>query len=184
VRHGDSATPPTALPAAAGYRFALIVSRFNSAITDALRDGARAALVEGGVDAQDAEEFDVPGAFELPQAARCAAETGRFDAIICLGSVIRGETPHFEYISAAVAQGIMDTAGDTGVPVAFGVLTTDSQAQAEERARPGRDNKGWEAAAAGIEMAVLFRRLGRAPARAAHARSFGFEPGGPRESKP
>ena len=108
MRQGDSATPPAALPGGAGYRFAVIVSRFNQAITGALRDGARAALAEAGVAAQDAEEIEVPGAFELPQAARCAAETGRFDAIVCLGCVIRGETPHFEYISAAVAQGIMD----------------------------------------------------------------------------
>jgi 6,7-dimethyl-8-ribityllumazine synthase len=177
VRHRDSATPQPALPQAAGYRFALVVSRFNQSITHALRDGARAALAAAGVSANDVEDLDVPGAFELPQAARCAAETGRFDAIIALGCVIRGETPHFEYISSAVAQGIMDAAGHTGVPIAFGVLTTDSQAQAEERAGPGPDNKGWEAAAASIEMAVLFRRLGRTPARqAATSRPFGFEP--------
>lgn len=154
----------------------MIVSRFNPAITGALAGGARAALVEAGAAAGDVEEFSVPGAFELPQAARCAAETGRFDAVICLGCVIRGETPHFEYISSAVAHGIMDAAGETGIPIAFGVLTTDTEAQAAERAGGGRDNKGWEAAAAGIEMAVLFRQLGRAPARAA-VRSFGFEPG-------
>jgi 6,7-dimethyl-8-ribityllumazine synthase len=157
------------------------VSRFNHTVTDSLRVAARAALDEAGAAVQDVEEMSVPGAFELPQAARCAAETGRFDAVICLGCVIRGATPHFEYISSAVAQGIMDAAGDTGVPIAFGVLTTDSQAQAEERAGAGRDNKGWEAASAAIEMAVLFRRLGRTPARAAAtARPFGFEPGGAR----
>jgi 6,7-dimethyl-8-ribityllumazine synthase len=177
VRHRDSAAPPAALPGAAGYRFALVVSRFNAAITDSLRDAARAALAEAGAGPADVEELSVPGAFELPQAARCAAESGRFDAIVCLGCVIRGATPHFEYISSAVAHGIMDAAGDTGVPMAFGVLTTDSQAQAEERAEAGRDNKGWEAAAAAIEMAVLFRRLGRPPARAASSRPFGFEPG-------
>jgi 6,7-dimethyl-8-ribityllumazine synthase len=176
VRHQDS-TPPAELPSAAGYRFALIVSRFNPSITDALLDGARAALAEAGVSSDGIDEMKVPGAFELPQAARYAAGTGRFDAVITLGCVIRGATPHFEYISSAVAQGIMDAAAQTGVPVAFGVLTTDSQAQAEERAGPGRDNKGWEAAAAGIEMAILFRRLGRAPARAAGTpRPFGFEP--------
>ena len=163
-----------------GYRFALVVSRFNATITDSLRDAARAALAEAGAGAADVEELSVPGAFELPQAARCAAESGRFDAIVCLGCVIRGATPHFEYISSAVAHGIMDAAGDTGVPIAFGVLTTDSQAQAEERAGAGRDNKGREAAAAAIEMAVLFRRLGRPPARAAAGRPFGFEPGTPR----
>ena len=176
MRHQDSAVPSGALPGAAGYRFAVIVSRFNPSITGALASGARAALTEAGVTAGDVEEFTVPGAFELPQAARCAAETGRFDAIVCLGCVIRGATPHFEYISSAVAHGIMEAAGETGIPIAFGVLTTDTEAQAAERAGPGRDNKGWEAGAVGVEMAVLFRQLGRAPARAA-VRSFGFEPG-------
>jgi 6,7-dimethyl-8-ribityllumazine synthase len=177
VRHSDSTTPAPELPSAAGYRFALIVSRFNQAITGALREGARAALSEADVSSAEIEEMDVPGAFELPQAARYAAGTGRFDAVITLGCVIRGATPHFEYISSAVAQGIMDASGHTGVPVAFGVLTTDSEAQAEERAGPGRDNKGWEAAAAAIEMAILFRRLGRTPARAGGTpRPLGFEP--------
>ncbi len=180
MRHPDSATPPASLPGAAGYCFALVVSRFNQAITGSLRDGARAALTEAGVAAEDIDEMSVPGAFELPQAARSAAETRRFDAVICLGCVIRGATPHFEYISSAVAHGIMEAAGETGVPIAFGVLTTDSQAQAEERAGSGRDNKGWEAAAAAIEMAVLYRRLGRAPARGSGTRSFGFEPGATR----
>ena len=180
MRHTDSATPSD-LPSASEYRFALIVSRFNQAITDALRTGARAALTEAGVPPAQVEEMDVPGAFELPQAARYAAGTARFDAVITLGCVIRGATPHFEYISSAVAQGIMDASGHTAVPIAFGVLTTDSQAQAEERAGPGRDNKGWEAAAAAIEMAILFRRLGRTPARPpATPRPFGFNlaPGG------
>ena len=177
MRHTDPATTPAALPSAAGYRFALIVSRFNKSITEALRQGARAALTEAGVAEKDIEEMDVPGAFELPQAAQYAAGSGRFDAVITLGCVIRGGTPHFEYISSAVAQGTMDAALRTGAPVAFGVLTTESLAQAEERAGPGRDNKGWEAAAAAAEMAILFRRLGRTPARAASTpRPFGFEP--------
>ena len=158
----------------------MIVSRFNPSITEALREAARTALSEAGAAPADVEELHVPGAFELPQAARCVAETGRFDAVICLGCVIRGATPHFEYISSAVAHGIMEAAGETGVPIAFGVLTTDTEVQAKERARDGRDNKGWEAAAAAIEMAVLFRKLGRAPARASSSRSFGFEPGGAR----
>lgn len=179
MRHQDSATPPAALPGAAGYRFAVIVSRFNPSITDALQRGAHDALREAGAKPDDIHVLMVPGAFELPQAARCAAETGRYDAIVCLGCVIRGETPHFEYISAAVAHGIMAAAGETGLPIAFGVLTTDTQAQADERAGPGRDNKGWEAAAAAIEMAVLFRNLGRPPARA-QARPFGFEAGAAR----
>ena len=157
MRHDDSGTPAAPLPGAAGYRFAIVVSRFNESITGALRDGARAALAEAGVASGDIEELQVPGAFELPQAARRAAETARFDAVVCLGCVIRGETPHFEYISSAVAQGIMDAAGETGVPIAFGVLTTDNEEQAEERAGAGRENKGWEAAAAAMEMARLFR---------------------------
>lgn len=176
MRHHDSATPATPLPGAAGYRFAILVSRFNDTVTGAMRDAATAALAEAGAADGDVEVFDVPGAFELPQAARLAAETGRFDAIVCLGCVIRGETPHFGYISSAVAHGIMEAAGETGLPIAFGVLTTDTQAQAEARSGPGRANKGFEAAAAAIEMAVLFRRLGRQPARAAGSRSFGFEP--------
>lgn len=175
MRHRDSATPPPALPGAAGYRFAVLVSRFNETVTGSLRAGARSALAAAGAAETDIEEFDVPGAFELPQAARCAAESGRYDAVICLGCVIRGETPHFEYISSAVAHGVMEAAGETGVPIAFGVLTTDTAAQAEARSGPGADNKGFEAAAAAIEMAVLFRRMGRPPARTG-ARPFGFEP--------
>jgi 6,7-dimethyl-8-ribityllumazine synthase len=174
-----SSGPAAPLPSAAGFRFALIVSRFNQPITGPLRDAAVAALREAGAADADVEELDVPGAYELPQAARAAAETGRFDAIVCLGCVIRGETPHFEYISSAAAHGIMAAAGETGVPMAFGVLTTDSEAQARERAGEGADNKGREAAVTAIEMAVLFRRLGRPPAKAA-ARPFGFSSGGER----
>jgi len=175
VRSAAGSTAP--LPPAGGFRFALVVSRFNEQITSLLRDGARAALREAGAADEDVEELSVPGAFELPQAARAAAETARFDAIICLGCVIRGETPHFAYISSAAAQGVMAAAGETGVPMAFGVLTTDTEAQAAERSRPGGDNKGREAAAAAIEMAALFRRLGRPAARGA-ARPFGFAAGG------
>ena len=148
------------LPSGAGFRFAVVVSRFNAAITEPLRDAALAALAEAGAAASDVEEFSVPGAFELPQAARCAAETGRFDAIVCLGCVIRGETPHFEYVSSSAAQGVMAAAGDTGVPMAFGVLTTDTEAQARARAGADEHNKGREAAAAALEMAGLFRTLG------------------------
>ena len=165
------ATAPASLPRAAGFRFAIVVSRFNERITGSLFEAARAALREAGVADADVEELSVPGAFELPQAARCAAETATFDAVICLGCVIRGATPHFEYISAATAQGVMSAAGDTGVPMAFGVLTTDTEAQADERAGAGPDNKGREAAVAAIEMAVLFRRMGRPPARAGRGAS-------------
>lgn len=168
-------TPPP-LPAGATFRIAIIVSRFNAPITDSLRDAARAALGEAGVAATDLEEFSVPGAFELPQAARCAAETGRFDAIVCLGCVIRGETPHFEYVASSAAQGVMAAAGDTGVPMAFGVLTTDTEDQARARAGNNPGNKGREAAAAALEMAALFRRLGR-PAAKGSSRPFGFTAG-------
>jgi 6,7-dimethyl-8-ribityllumazine synthase len=141
----------------------VIVSRFNEAITSRLAAGARAALAEAGASEADLETFSVPGAFELPQAARAAGETGRFEAIVGLGCVVRGETPHFEYISSAVAHGLMHAAGETGVPMAFGVLTTDSWEQAEARAGDGPDNKGFEAAAAALEMAALVRVLrGRA----------------------
>ena len=157
MRHTSDSRAP--LAGAAGYRFALVVSRFNEAITGPLRDGARAALAEAGAAVLDVEEFAVPGAYELPQAARAAAETGRFDAVVALGCVIRGETPHFDYICSAVAHGLMAAGGDTGVPMAFGVLTTDTEAQAAARAGGGPDNKGFEAAAAAIEMARLFREL-------------------------
>ena len=167
---------PTTLRSGAGFRFAIVVSRFNPAITESLCAAARAALEEAQVKPADVEEFSVPGAFELPQAARCAAETSRFDAIIALGCVIRGETPHFEYVSSAAANGLMSAAGDTGVPMALGVLTTDTDAQARARAGNDPDNKGREAATAAIEMAALFRTLGRPPARSS-MHPFGFGPG-------
>jgi 6,7-dimethyl-8-ribityllumazine synthase len=161
VRHADPQVP---LQPAGTSKFALVVSRFNHAITSRLLKGAREALYEAGAKPEHVVALSVPGAFELPQAARCAAESGKYDAIVCLGCVIRGETPHFEYISAAVAHGLMQASGETGVPMAFGVLTTDSWEQAEARAGDGRDNKGFEAAAAALEMAALFNTL-RAAAR-------------------
>jgi 6,7-dimethyl-8-ribityllumazine synthase len=149
--------PPAPLADATTLRFAVIVSRFNETVTGSLRDAATAALTEAG--ASHVQVLPVPGAFEIPQAARAAAESGRFDAIVCLGCIIRGETPHFEFIASAVAHGITDAAGDTGIPMAFGVLTTDTVAQAAARSGPGPDNKGREAAAAAIEMAILYRTL-------------------------
>ena len=162
MRHVDAQLP---LRPAGNARFALVVSRFNDAITSRLLEGARAALLEAGAAADRIAVYMVPGAFELPQAARCAAETGQYEAIVCLGCVIRGETPHFEYISAAVAHGLMEASGETGVPMAFGVLTTDSWEQAEARAGEGRDNKGFEAAAAALEMAELFGSVRKAHRR-------------------
>jgi 6,7-dimethyl-8-ribityllumazine synthase len=144
---------------AAGCRFAVIVSRFNAEITEGLWDGARAALTEAGVAAGDITLVRVPGAFELPLTAMRLAETGQFDAVICLGCLIKGDTMHFEYIASATSHGIMDASAATGVPIAFGVLTTLTDEQAAIRAAAGPDNKGREVALAAIEMATLFRAL-------------------------
>jgi 6,7-dimethyl-8-ribityllumazine synthase len=144
---------------AAGCRFALVVSHFNEEITDGLLKGARQTLATASVRDEDVTVFHVPGAFEIPVTALRAAETRRFDAVICLGCVIKGETMHFEYISGSVCQGIMNAATATRVPIALGVLTTLTEEQALERAAEGPDNKGREAALAAIEMATLFRQL-------------------------
>jgi 6,7-dimethyl-8-ribityllumazine synthase len=140
-------------------RFAIIVSRFNEEITGGLLAGAREALVEAGVEGDDVSVFEVPGAFEIPLAAKYAAESGQFAAVICLGCLIKGDTMHFEYIADATAHGIMRVGLETRVPVAFGVLTTLTDEQAEQRAAPGPDNKGREAALAALEMATLFSRI-------------------------
>ena len=139
-------------------RFAIIVARFNEEITSGLLTGARAALAEASVRDEDVFVVHVPGAFEIPVAAMRLAESGDFDAVICLGCLIKGDTMHFEYIASATSHGIMDVSTTTGVPVAFGVLTTMTDEQAEVRSAPGPDNKGREAALAAIEMAVLFRK--------------------------
>src|SRR6266545_4788377 len=140
---------------AAGYRFAVVVSKYNDFITDRLQAGALAALSAAGVTPADVTVVRVPGAFEIPAAARHAAASGRFDAVVCLGCLIRGETPHFEFIADAAAHGIVEAAAATGVPMTFGVLTTNSVEEAIERAGEGRTNKGWEAAAAAIDMAGI-----------------------------
>ncbi len=145
---------------ATGCRFAIVVSRFNEEITSGLLSGARTALVEAAVRDDDVTLVHVPGAFEIPVTALHLAETGRFDAVICLGCLIKGDTMHFEYIAEAAAHAIMNVSVTTGVPVAFGVLTTLTEAQATVRAEPGEGNKGREAALAAIEMATLFKKLG------------------------
>jgi 6,7-dimethyl-8-ribityllumazine synthase len=119
-------------------------------------------LATAGAVAEAIEVYDVPGAFEIPFASQALASTGRFDAIVCLGCLIRGATPHFEYIASAVSHGITAAAAETGVPMAFGVLTVNTDAEALERAAPDRTNKGWEAAVAAIEMAQFTRRLSAA----------------------
>ncbi len=139
-------------------RIAIVVSRFNDFITEQLLEGALGALTEAGFDG--VEVLRVPGAFELPMAAQRVAETGRVSAVICLGCLIRGATPHFDFIASACANGITAAAATTGVPMAFGVLTVNSVEEGLERAAPGSANKGREAAAAAIEMAQLFERLG------------------------
>ena len=152
-------------PRAAGYRFAIVVSRFNSEITDGLLAGARDVLAQAGVRDDDVTLVRVPGAFELPVAAQRLAESGRVDAVICLGCLIKGDTMHFEYIADAATRGISEVGLATGVPVAFGVLTTLTDEQAEVRARPGDGNKGREAALAAVEMATLLRTIDGGPAR-------------------
>jgi len=146
---------------AAGLRFAVVVSKYHDFITDRLQAGALAALAAAGVETDDVSVVRVPGAFEIPIAAQHAAESGRYDAVVCLGCLVRGETPHFEYIAAAVSHGLTDAAAATGVPMAFGVLTTNSVEEALARAGDGPGNKGHEAAAAAIEMAGVVAQLTR-----------------------
>ena len=145
---------------ATGCRFAIVVSRFNEEITSALLSGARSTLLDAGAREDDVTLVHVPGAFEIPVAALHLAETGRFDAVICLGCLIKGDTMHFEYIAEAASHGIMNVSVTTGVPVAFGVLTALTEDQAVVRSAPGDGNKGREAALAAIEMATLFKKLG------------------------
>jgi 6,7-dimethyl-8-ribityllumazine synthase len=141
-----------------GLRIALVVSRYNDFVTDPLREAAVETLVEAGVTRENIRVHLVPGAYEIPQAAAAVAGKGA-DAVICIGCVIRGATPHFEYISSAVAHGVMQASIRTGVPMAFGVLTTNSVEEALERSAPGPANKGREAATAALEMADLFKGL-------------------------
>jgi len=144
-------------------RVAIVVARFNDFVTERLLEGAQAGLRDAGIDAGDTEVLRVPGAFEIPMAAQRIAETGKVQAVVCLGCLIRGATPHFEYIASACAHGITAAASSTGVPMAFGVLTTNSAEEALERALPGPTNKGREAAEAALEMARLFEQIGDGP---------------------
>ena len=141
-------------------RIAIVVARFNDFVTDRLLAGARDLLREQGIADSDVELLRVPGAFEIPMAAQRIGETGRVAAVVCLGCLIKGATPHFEYIASACAHGITAAAAATGVPMAFGVLTTNSVEEALERAVPGDGNKGREAAQAALEMARLFETVG------------------------
>ena len=145
---------------AAGLRVALVVARFNHLISSRLIDGARDALLTHGGRPEDLELHWVPGAFEIPQAARRLAESGRFDAIVTLGSVIRGGTPHFDYVCRGVTDGVREVMRSTNVPVGFGVLTTDDIDQALARAGGSEGNKGGEVALAAVEMARLLASSG------------------------
>ena len=144
---------------AEGKKFALVVSRFNDFITEKLVSGALDALVRSGAADEDIEVVKVPGAFEIPLVAKKMANTKRFDAVICLGAVIRGSTPHFDYVSAEVSKGVAMAGMESGIPIIFGVITTDTIEQAIERAGTKAGNKGWSAAIAAVEMANLFELI-------------------------
>lgn len=143
----------------AGARFAIVVSRWNSDVTEGLLRGALRALERHGIPSDTTVVSRVPGAFELPLAAKVLADSGRFDAVITLGCVIRGDTPHFDYVCSECARGVGEAALSTGIPVAFGVLTTDNLAQALSRSRDDEENKGEEAALSAMEMASLLQQL-------------------------
>lgn len=143
-----------------GLRFAAVVSRFNEFISSRLLGGTKDALVRHGVPDENLDVAWVPGAFEIPLVAKRLAQTGEYSGIICLGAVIRGATPHFDYVAAEVSKGIAHVGLDTGVPVIFGVITADNLEQAIERAGTKSGNKGFDAATSAIEMANLLRRIG------------------------
>jgi 6,7-dimethyl-8-ribityllumazine synthase len=147
---------------AAGLRFAIVVSRFNSFVTERLLAGAMDALARTGAAADAIDVIKVPGSWEIPLVAGEAARQHRYDAVICLSAVIRGETPHFDYVAAEVSKGIAHAAVETGVPIAFGVLTTNTLEQAIDRAGTKGGNKGFDAAMTAIEMANLMRTLRQA----------------------
>jgi 6,7-dimethyl-8-ribityllumazine synthase len=144
---------------AKGLKFAVVVSRFNDFITSKLLDGAVDALVRHGAKDEDIEVVKVPGAFEIPLTAKRLAAKGSYNAVICLGTVIRGATPHFEYVAAEVSKGVASASLDTGIPIAFGVITSDTIEQAVERAGTKSGNKGFDAAITAIEMAQVMKKL-------------------------
>jgi len=143
-----------------GLKFGLVVSRFNEFVTQKLLEGAKDALLRHGVNQEDIEIAWVPGSFEIPLIAKKLAETKKYNAIICLGSVIRGGTPHFEYIAAEVSKGIANVGLQTGLPVIYGIITADTLEQAIERAGTKMGNKGFDAAVSAIEMANLVKNIG------------------------
>jgi 6,7-dimethyl-8-ribityllumazine synthase len=150
-------------PRGAGRRFAVIASRFNEPITTKLLEGAMEALTRHGTSPEDIDVVWVPGAWELPAAARRLLSTERYDALVAVGAVIRGDTPHFDYVAGEASRGLAQAGADFDRPVGFGLLTCDDMAQAEARAGGAHGNKGWDASLAALEMADLFSRLDRDP---------------------
>ena len=146
-------------PSGQGRRFAVVASRFNETVTQKLVDGALDALVRHGAAVDDVDLVWVPGAWELPAAARRLLATERYDALVAVGAVIRGDTPHFDYVAGEASRGLSDASAAFETPIGFGVLTCDDMAQAEARAGGEHGNKGWDAALAALEMADLFDRL-------------------------
>jgi 6,7-dimethyl-8-ribityllumazine synthase len=149
----------TGSPSGRGRRFAVVASRFNETVTQRLVDGALDALVRHGAAADDVDVVWVPGAWELPPAVRRLLATERYDAIVALGAVIRGDTPHFDYVAGEASRGLANASRDFETPIGFGLLTCDTMAQAEARAGGEHGNKGWDAALAALEMADLFDQL-------------------------
>ncbi len=145
---------------ARGLRFAVVVSRFNDFVGHRLKEGALDTLLRSGASEEDIDVVMVPGSFEIPLVARTLAKTGRYDALICVGVIIRGDTPHFDYVCAEVSKGIARVSMEEGVPVAFGIVTADTLEQAMERAGAKAGNKGRDAALSAIEMANLLKGLG------------------------
>jgi 6,7-dimethyl-8-ribityllumazine synthase len=147
------------VPNGEGRRYAVLASRFNHGITSKLADGAMDALIRHGTSSEDVDLVWVPGAWELPFAARRLAATERYNAIIVVGAVIRGDTPHFDYVAGEASRGLADASTEYEIPIGFGLLTTDNMEQAEARAGGEHGNKGWDAAIAALEMSDLFERL-------------------------
>jgi 6,7-dimethyl-8-ribityllumazine synthase len=157
--NGKSSEPA---PQLAGHHFAIVAARFYRELTDWMIDGARRALADCGVASDDIDVVEVPGCFELPLACQKLIDADRYDAIVALGVVIRGETPHFDFVAGECARGIMDVQLEAGVPIGFGVLTTENLAQAQERADPARGDKGFEAAMAAAALVNIPSKLPRA----------------------
>ena len=147
------------VPNGEGRRYAVLASRFNNSITSKLADGAMDALIRHGASVEDVDLVWVPGAWELPFAARRLAQTERYNAIVVVGAVIRGDTPHFDFLAGEASRGLADASSEYEIPIGFGLLTTDNMEQAEARAGGEFGNKGWDAAIAALEMSDLFERL-------------------------